>query len=42
MIQSRGILGEIPYSMLHAWKEALKKGITVAKNAAPGLAKKST
>ena len=46
MIQSGGFLGEllvgIPYAMLHAGKEALKKGITLAKNAAPELAKKAT
>ena len=45
MIQSGGILGEllvaIPYRRLHAGKEALKKGITLVKNAAPELTKKS-
>ena len=45
MIHSGGILGEllvgIPYRMLHTGKEALKKGITLVKNAAPELTKKS-
>ena len=45
MIQSRGFLSELlvgtPYVMLHAGKEALKKGITLAKNTAPRLAKKA-
>ena len=44
VIESRGFLGELlvdtPYVMLHAGKEALKKGITLAKSAAPRSAKK--
>ena len=46
MIQSGGILGKllvgIPYAMLHAEKETLRKRITLAKNEATGIAKEAT